>query len=228
MRIFQALVRIGRLSYAIAHRARCLLLPRFSANRPVRTSRLLSCPRSLGWPPLPNPPLEHATIFEMPRSVTEQDTTTSPPTILEKRSRPAHDSVSFPRYAAASVPQPDCSEINALTPSTLTVSARALTSLIAPMIKLLRSSICLPAPANDAVTLAALKGKARKARRPAAALDRRRARRPVETWSGRRNGAAFDRTEELLSFCNGTARLASKVHTGSARPMSADTGIGPK
>src|SRR5207302_11070578 len=40
--------RIGRLSFFLAPRAECLICLCFSAARPPRTSRLLSCHRSVG------------------------------------------------------------------------------------------------------------------------------------------------------------------------------------
>ena len=50
---FQEVARIDRLSLLVAPRAKCLTCLRFSADGPPRTSRLLSCRRSVGWPPVP-------------------------------------------------------------------------------------------------------------------------------------------------------------------------------
>src|SRR5262249_31408152 len=44
-------VRIGRLSCAGAHCAKSLIIALFPADRPPRTSRLLSCHRAVGRPP---------------------------------------------------------------------------------------------------------------------------------------------------------------------------------
>jgi hypothetical protein len=48
---FHAVVRIGRLLCIVTPLAKCLMQLRSSNIRPCRTLRLLSCPRSLGWPP---------------------------------------------------------------------------------------------------------------------------------------------------------------------------------
>ena len=62
------------------------------------------------------------------------------------------------------------------------------------------SQTVIPIEDEHATVLATIQGKAA-SRRPLAALDRRCARRLPRPWSGRRNGAARDRTEEWQRGC---------------------------
>ena len=63
---FQGVVQIGRLPCAIAPRAKRLMCLRSSVDRPRRTSRLLPCDRSVGWPPLPGFTVKCARICAIP------------------------------------------------------------------------------------------------------------------------------------------------------------------
>src|SRR5262249_51297411 len=65
---FQRLVRADRLSRKGTHRAKCPIFALSSSNRPPRTSRLLSCHRSVGRPPHPCPIDTAATSCEFLRS----------------------------------------------------------------------------------------------------------------------------------------------------------------
>jgi hypothetical protein len=65
--MFQGVAPVGRLSCAIAPRAKCLMCLRSCATRPPRTSRLLSCHRSVGWPPLPRLTVKRAKVCDVVR-----------------------------------------------------------------------------------------------------------------------------------------------------------------
>jgi hypothetical protein len=64
---FQGVVRIGRLSCTVAPRARSLMYMHFSAARPSRSLRLLSCHRAVGYAAAPGLTVESATTPEIPR-----------------------------------------------------------------------------------------------------------------------------------------------------------------
>src|SRR5262249_54654953 len=64
----QGLVSVNRLSQEGAHRAKCSIFALSSSNRPPRTSRLLSCHRSVGRLPHPCPIDTAATSCEFVRS----------------------------------------------------------------------------------------------------------------------------------------------------------------
>ena len=65
--VFDGVVSIGRLFCAIAPRAKRLIFLRSSTDRPHRTSRLLSCVRSVGWSPAPGLTLKRTKMCAIPR-----------------------------------------------------------------------------------------------------------------------------------------------------------------
>ena len=70
--VFQAAVRIGGLSSAVAPRAKRLMCLRSSVDRPRRTSRLLPCNRSVGCPPLPGLTVKRARMCAIPRRMVKR------------------------------------------------------------------------------------------------------------------------------------------------------------
>src|SRR5262245_15829395 len=77
----QGVARIGRLWCAVAPRARCLMCLNSSAARPIRSLRLLSCHRAVGYPAPPRLTVENATTSEIPRRRADILITASAPTI---------------------------------------------------------------------------------------------------------------------------------------------------
>src|SRR5262245_6515366 len=64
----QGVVRLGRLSCAVAPRARCLMCQRSSPDRASRRLRLLSCHRAVEYPAPLALTVERATGSEIPRT----------------------------------------------------------------------------------------------------------------------------------------------------------------
>jgi hypothetical protein len=81
----QGVVRIGSLSFAGAPRARCLMCLNFSAARPSRSLRLLSCLRAVGSPAPCGLTVESATTSEIPRRRAKRLISASAPTISAQR-----------------------------------------------------------------------------------------------------------------------------------------------
>ena len=70
--VLEGVVRIGRLSCAIAPRAKSPICMRSSTDRPRRTSRFLSCHRSVGCPPLPGLTVKRARMCAIPRRMVKR------------------------------------------------------------------------------------------------------------------------------------------------------------
>jgi hypothetical protein len=77
----QGVMLIGRLSSAVAPRAKCLMCLNSSPTRPSRRLPLLSCHRAVGYPPPPRLTAERATTSEIPRRRAKRLIGASAPTI---------------------------------------------------------------------------------------------------------------------------------------------------